>query len=413
MRKSERELAAAFALEGSVRRDGERIRITAQLIRTSDQTHVWAHQYDRELKEVLALQSELGRAIAEQVQVELMPEESVEREPPAVMNQAAYDAFLHGRFHTWKVTRSNVEKAIEYYRQATQIDPRMAIAYAGMADAYDILPITSDVAPREAFPKAEQAAMEALKIDPNLAEAHCVLAAIRFWYSWDWAASEKSARRALDRNENNALAHLRYGHMLSNTGRHGEAVEQIELARRLDPFSLITSTMCAQFRYQAGQYDDVVPLLNRTFALEPHFWVAHILMAKLHQLRNQHEQAIVSARKAHDFSDGNTEARSLEGYSYGAMGRREQAKRVLAQLESLGRERYVPPYNMATVCLGLDDVEATIRWLEKAYEDRDAHVVFLNAEPRWARLKGEPRFQNLLRRAGLAHSDDPPGSGIG
>jgi TolB-like protein/Tfp pilus assembly protein PilF len=397
-----RELAADFALEGSVRRDGERIRITAQLIRTSDQTHVWAEQYDRGLKDVLAVQSELGRAISERVQVKLTPEKSAEREQAPAMNQAAYDAFLHGRFHTWKVTRPSIEKAIEYYRQATRIDPRMAIAYAGMADAYAILPITSDVAPHEAFPKAEEAVMEALRIDRDLAEAHCVLAAIHFWHGWRWAASEESARRAIARNQSCALAHLRYGHMLSNTERHQEAIEQAELARQLDPFSLITNTMCAQFRYQAGRYDEAIPFLNRTFELEPNFWVAHLLMAKLHQLRGQHEEAIVSAQNAHDFSGGNTEARSLAGYSYGAMGRREQAERALAELESIRKERYVPAYNIAAVCLGLDDVEATIRWLEKAYQDRDVHVVFLHVEPRWARLKDEPRFQSLLRRAGLS-----------
>jgi tetratricopeptide (TPR) repeat protein len=267
------------------------------------------------------------------------------------------------------------------------------------------------VAPHEAFPKAEQAAMEALKIDGDLEEAHCALAAIRFWYSWNWAASEESARRAIARNESCALAHLRYGHMLSNTGRHEEAIEQVGLARQLDPFSLITNTMCAQFRYQAGQYDEAVPFLSRTFELEPHFWVAHILMAKLHQLRGRHEEAIVSAQKAHDFSGGNTEARSLAGYSYGAMGRREQAQRALAELESIRKERYVPACNIAAVYLGLDDVEATIRWLEKAYQDRDVHVVFLNVEPRWARLKDEPRFRDLLYRAGLAHSDDVVGAG--
>jgi TolB-like protein/Flp pilus assembly protein TadD len=400
-----RELSADFALEGSVRRDGQRIRITAQLIRASDQTHVWARQYDREAKDVLAVQRELGRAISEQVQVQmkLPPEIPAEREQLDAGNHEAYEAFLRGRFHTWKVTRPDIEKALEYYRQATQFDPRMAIAHAGIADAYDILPITSDVAPREAFPKAEQAAREALKINRDLAEAHCVLTSIRFWYSWDWSASEDHARRAIARNPSYARAHLRYGHMLSNTGRHEEAIEQIGLARQLDPLSLITNTMHAQFRYQAGRYDEVEALLNRTFELDPRFWVAHINMAKLRQLQGLHQEAILFAQKAHDFSAGNTEARSLAGYSYGLMGWRDKAEQSLAELERLRKERYVPAYNIATVHLGLGEFESAIQWLEQAYQERDVHVVFLNVEPRWQNLQGEPRFQNLLRRVGLVH----------
>ncbi|MGH9701644.1 MAG: tetratricopeptide repeat protein, partial [Candidatus Acidiferrales bacterium] len=342
-----RELGVEYAIEGSVRRDNARLRISAQLIRTSDQTHIWAHQYDRELKDFLAMQSELGQAIADQVQIKLTPGEPLLHAGSLAqhINQAAYDAYLHGRFHLWKVTRPNLERAIEYFRQATQIDPRLAIAYAGLADAYDVLPITSDASPREAFPESERAAMQALKIDPGSAEAHCALASVRFWFNWDWAASEEHSHRALARNPSYARAHLRLAHMLSNTGRHEEAILEIDAARQIDPFSSIINTLCAEFRFHARRYDEVLPLLARTFELDPNFWVAHIVLAKLRQFQGFYEEALAASQKARDFSGGNSEALALMGYTNGLMGRTREAEQMLAQLMLLGTQQYVPQYN--------------------------------------------------------------------
>ncbi len=396
-----RELRVDYALEGSVRREGDRVRISAQLIRASDQTHLWAHNYDRELKHVLSVQSELGRAIAEQVKIRLMPGEHAPSGETGSMDQAAYDAYLHGRFHLWKVTRPNLERAIEYFRQATLIDPRLAIAYAGLADCYDVLPITSDFRPRDTFPQAEQAAMRALKIDQGLADAHCVLASVRFWYSWDWCASEEHSRQAIARNASYARAHMRYGHMLSNTGRHDEAIAQIDLARQLDPFSPIINTLCAEFRLHARRYEEVVALLARTLEIDPHFWVAHIVSAKIHQFLGRYDEALAAAQKASQFSAGNTEATALIGYTYARMGRRGEAEKVLGELHSLSSRKFVPPYNLATVYLGLGDSEKTLDWLEKAYQERDVHMVFLNVEPKWDVLRSSPRFQTIIRQISL------------
>lgn len=396
-----RELGVDYALEGSVRREGDRVRISAQLIRTSDQTHLWAQNYDRELKDVLTVQSELGRTIAQQVQIRLTPDERSVGGEAGSMDQAAYDAYLHGRFHLWKVTRPNLERAIQYFRQATIIDPRLAIAYAGLADCYDVLPITSDFRPRETFHKAEQAAMQALKLDRGLAEAHCVLASVRFWHSWDWCASEEHSHHAIARNASYARAHMRYGHMLSNTGRHDEAIAEIDLARRLDPFSPIINTLCAEFRFHARRHDEVLPLLARTLEIDPHFWVARIVSAKINQFLGRYDEALTAAQKASQFSGGNTEATALIGYTYALMGRRAEAEKVLQELHALSSQKFVPPYNLATVYLGLGDSEKTLEWLEKAYQERDVHMVFLNVEPKWDSLHGSPHFQSLLRRVGL------------
>jgi TolB-like protein/Flp pilus assembly protein TadD len=397
-----RELGVNYAVEGTVRRDGRRVRISAQLIRASDQTHLWAQSYDRDLKDFLEVQAELGRSIAEQVQVRLMPADRPKGSAAPEINQAAYDAYLHGRFHLWKVTRPNVERAIEYFSKAMRADPHMAAAYAGLADAYSILPITSDELPRESFPKAEHAAMQALKIDPGCAEAHAALASIRYWYSWNWAASEDHARRAIARNPSYARAYVRLAHMHSNTGRHAEAIPEIDRGCALDPLSPITKTMGATFRFQARQFDAVAPALQKVLELDPNFWVAHIVFTKLYLHEGRYEEALASAMKARESSAGNTEAISLIGQTYGVMGRRDEAEKILAELQALSARKFVPPYNFATVYIGLGEMQAALDWLEKAYNVRDVHMIFLGVEPKWDPLRSHPRFESLLRRVGLA-----------
>ncbi len=396
-----RELKVDYALEGSVRREGERVRISAQLIRTSDQTHMWAQNYERELKDVLGVQTELGRAIAEQVHVRLAERRGPARSEADWTNSAAYDAYLRGRFHLWKRTRPNIERAIEYFRQATAIEPRMALAHAGLADCYAILPITSDFRPREAFPEAENAAKRALELDPGSAEAHCALASIRFWYSWDWRDSEEHSRQAIGRNANYALAHLFYGHMLSNTGRHEQAIAEIDLARQLDPFSPIINTLCAEFRFHAGRHDEVLPIIARSLEIDPHFWVTHVVAAKAYQSLGCWEEALEAAQRASQFSAGNTEATALVGYTYARMGERSEAEKVLEQLQILSAQKFVPPYNVATIYSGLGSLDSAIDCLEKAFDERDVHMVFLKVEPKWDVLRDHARFQTIIREVGL------------
>jgi TolB-like protein/Tfp pilus assembly protein PilF len=396
-----RELGADFALEGSVRRQGDRVRISAQLIRTSDQTHLWAHNYDRELKDFLAVQRELGRAIAEQVQVRLTPEQRTPREGACAVDPAAFDAYLRGRHYLWRVTRPNIERAIEYFREATRIDPCMALAHAGLADAYDVLPITSDFSPREAFPKAEQAAKQALEIDPDLAEAHAALGGMRFWYSWDWPGAEEHCRRAIARNASYAMARLRYGHLLSNIGRHEEAFAEMELARQLDPLSLIINTLRAQFRYQARQYDEAALLLGKALELDPNFWVAHINLANLYHQQERFDEALAAAEKAREFSGGNTQALSLVAYACATLGRRSEAEQILAQLLALEMHQYVSPYNIAIAHLGLGRAQMALDWLSKGYDDRDVRMVFLAVEPKWDSIRITPQFESILHRMNL------------
>lgn len=396
-----RELAVDYALEGSVRRHGDLVRINVQLIRTSDQTHLWAGQYNRELKDFLTVQDELGRAIAEQVQIRLTPAESARRTDARPLNQAAYDTYLQGRFHLWKVNRPNLERAIGFFQQAVELDPGMAVAHAGLAQALIILTIAADAPPRETFPQAERAAMQALEIDPGSAEAHSALASIRFWHYWDWAAGEAHFRRAFDHNPSYSRAHMSFGRMLTIVGRHGEAIAEGDRARELDPLSPLIHAMCADFRFQARRQDEVHLLIQRAEELEPKFWYSHLVAAKVLLQEGRCEEALAAAEKARDLSGAISEPLSLIGYICCRMGRRGEAEQVLFQLHQNRIDRYASACTIATVYLGLGDTEQVMTWLERAYQDRDIHLLALGTEPRWDSLRQNPSFQDLIRRIGL------------
>jgi serine/threonine-protein kinase len=399
-----RELGVDFAVEGSVRRHADRVRISVQLIRTSDQTHVWAQQYDRQLSDVLAVQDDIGRAIAQQIQVKLTPACAAHRASSRLVNQAAYDAYLQGRFHLWRVTRPDLERALEYFRQATEIDPTMAVAHAGLAQTYVVLPIAGGADPRQAFPRAEEAAKQALELDPDSAEAQTAMTGLRHWYSWDWASAEAYARKAIARNPSHARAHQVLGRLLTNIGRHDEAIAEIDIARRLDPLAPLIIALSADFRLEARRYDEVEPLIHKAHELDPNFWVAHVSAAKLYLHQARYAEAIAAAESARRFSGagGHSEALALIGLCHGAMGHRDEAGEVLSELERRRDAGYVPATHLATVHLGLGDTGQAMRWLERAFEDRDVWLTEAAVEPRWDGLRAHPGFQDLIRRIGFS-----------
>ncbi len=397
-----RELGVDFAVEGSVRRHADRVRISVQLIRTSDQTHVWAQQYDRQLSDVLAVQDDIGRAIAQQIQVKLTPACAAHRASSRLVNQAAYDAYLQGRFHLWRVTRPDLERALEYFRQATEIDPTMAVAHAGLAQTYVVLPIAGGADPRQAFPRAEEAAKQALELDPDSAEAQTAMTGLRHWYSWDWASAEAYARKAIARNPSHARAHQVLGRLLTNIGRHDEAIAEIDIARRLDPLAPLIIALSADFRLEARRYDEVEPLIHKALELDPNFWVAHVSAAKLYLHQARYAEALAAAEKARRFSGGHSEALALIGLCHGAMGHRDEAGEVLSELERRRDAGYVPATHLATVHLGLGDTGQAMRWLERAFEDRDVWLTEATVEPRWDGLRAHPGFQDLIRRIGFS-----------
>ena len=390
-----RELGVKFILESSVRRENDHVRVTAQLIRVQDQAHLWAESYDSISSSILKIQAQIARAIAEQVQIRLDPRQQALLTKPKTHDVDAHDAYLRGRFHWNQRTRGQITRAIEYFQQAILIDPSYGVAFAGLADAYAILPITCDAATSDCLGPAIDAANSAVRCDPSSAEAHCALAACKFWMGWDWTTAEAEARKAIELNGSFALAHLVCAHILSNRGQHGAADAEIATARQLDPLSPHIHTVRAQLLYQAGRYAEGEASVRKALVLGPKYWVAHTVLGKIELALEHFDPALSSLQTAFELADGNTEPLSLQGYCYARQGKRTEARRILELLAELSARRYVPPYNFAMVYAGLDDIDSATTWLRRAHAERDVRMVFLPVDPKWLFLKGLPLIKDL------------------
>ena len=399
------ELGASYLVEGSVRREGERVRATVELIRVGDQSRIWSESYDRVGSGVIQIQDELGNAIARQIQVELFPGDANQRKQTRILD--AYDPYLLGRHFLNQVTPPAIRKSIEYFQTAVAKDPSYALAFAGLADAYTILPITSDAPPREMLPLARNAASEAIRLNSSLAEAQSAGGDVDFWLEWDWGRSAERLRRAIQLDPNNATAHTRYGQLLSNSGRHTEAVAEVTKAHRLDPLSPITNTLAGQFLLYSGRYPEAIAALDKAFAIDPGFWVAHFVMAAIYERTGKPEAAIQSFEKAYRNSGGNLQALASKGYVLARSGRYAEADQIVHGLIEAGKTRFVPPSSIALVYAGLGNRESAFQWLEKGYETRDVHMVFLTIDPMWDDCRSDPRFQELLKRCHFVLSQRP------
>lgn len=400
------ELGVSYLLEGSMRRDAERIRITAQLVRVQDQIQLWADTYDRRLPGLLEIHEEIGAAIVAQVNLKFMlnKQEPLTRNTPR--DAETYDLYLRGRYHHARSNLVDLQKAVEYFKQATERDPSYAVAHSGLADSLIILPVSGDLNPKDLCPAAKIASTRAVQLDPDSAEAHTADATVKFWYDWDFKGAEVAARRAIQLNENYSLAHMYLAHILSNTGRHDEALPVIRQALVLDPFSLIYGVMRGQFLYHAGKDLEAVKQFRATLDMEPRFWVGQICAAKVYEKLRMYSEAIAACDQAWEYSSGNTEAPSLAGYVHAVSGNRAKAKAKIDQMLEFKKQRYVPSYNLALVNAGLGETKSALQLLEQAFEERDAHMPFL-LDHKWDGLRSNVRFQELLSRVGfpkfLAH----------
>lgn len=394
------ELSVHYLLEGSVRRESERVRITAQLIQVKDQTHLWAQTLDRKLDSILGVHAEMAAAIAEQVKLQLTSEQQRRLVRPGTSDVRARDDYFHGLFHLARVTFPELQRAIGYFRQATERDPAYTRAYVGIADALTRLPITSDAPSDQVREKARSAIMKALELDPDSAEARDADAGFKFWLQWDYSGAMASARRTIELNPNLASAHFHLAHVLSNIGEHTEALAEIRRALALDPFSLITNAMYGQFLYHAGRDAESVEQLRKTLELEPRFWVARICLAKTCQRLGRHAEALECCRSAWESSGGNTEALSIEGYVLAVSGERAEAAQKIDELLTRRKEHYVPPYNIALIFAGLRNVDSALHWLDVAFTERDVHMNFLR-DHKWNALRSRRAFRSLMERVGL------------
>jgi TolB-like protein/DNA-binding winged helix-turn-helix (wHTH) protein/Flp pilus assembly protein TadD len=397
-----RELGVQYVLEGSVRRDADKVRITAQLIQMKDQTRLWARQYDRELSNLLALQGEIAQEIAGGIQLTLGDHKRIDSAHQASLSPNAYEAYdlyLKGRYFWNKRTPQGFQRAVEYFQQATEKDPTYAPAYAGLADSYALMSGYNMVSPREIMPKARAAALRAVELDDKLAEAHTSLAVIAQNYDWDWKTVEKEYRRAIELDPNYPTAHHWYAESLALEGRFDEAFVEIERARQLDPLSLIIATDYGAILYFSRQYDRAIKQLRAVLDMEPNFPRAHILVGAYVQ-KGMYAEALADIERWRRIED-NPWSWMMLAYVYGRSGQQEKARSALEKLEELNRRGETDSASIALAHLGMGDKEKAIAWLQKAYAEHSIPTA-LKVDPIYDPLRSDPRFQELLRRVGLA-----------
>ncbi|CAN5728498.1 N/A [soil metagenome] len=393
-----RELGVDSVLDGNIQHWGDKIRVNVLLIRTADGAILWNGTFDEKFTDIFVVQDTISQKVAAALALRLSSDETNRLNKRGTENVEAYRFYLQGRYHALKVTPPEIRQGIGFYQQAIAADPLYALAFAGMAQAYAALPITSDVPPNEAFPQAKAAARKALEIDPNLAEAHMILGVVDFWFDWNWSDAEAELKKAIEINPNNADAHRFYAVLLTVLGRSDEALAEMETARQSDPLSLIVNALKAQAFFYAGRDAEAIEQSNRTLEIEPNFWIAHLMLARIYIRQNKFDEAILEANKAKEFSGGNSEAVSLAAYALAKSGRRDEALMMLEALKSKSNERYVPAYNIAMIYNGLGINPEALNQLEKSFQTHDARMILLKVEPKWDNLRDEPRFMDLMQR---------------
>jgi len=398
------ELGADYVLEGSLRRAGERVRVTAQLIQALDQTHVWAETYERDLGDVLVLESDVARAVARAIALKLTPDAQARLASARSVRPESYQDYLRGRYFWNRRTEAALKQALGYFQRAIAADPDDARAYSGLADCYSALGASSIVGglpPRQAMPEAKAAALKALQIDGTLAEAHNSLAQVHLLYDWDLAASEEEFRRALELDPEYTTAHHWYSHCLVALGRTDESLAESKRALELEPLNLVVGVHLGWHYLYARQYDQAIEQFRKTLELDPAFPQSQRYAAWAYLQKGMRQEAIASLRAALGQLGRNPEVEGELGHALGVAGRRAEALAVLEGLRQLSSTRYVSPYSVALVHAGLGDRDQALAWLEKAYVERSDYMPYLNREPMLDGLRSDPRFAALVRRVGL------------
>jgi DNA-binding winged helix-turn-helix (wHTH) protein/TolB-like protein/Flp pilus assembly protein TadD len=396
-----RELKVSAVLEGNVQRSGDHIRVSARLISVPGGISLWADTFDEKFTDVFAVEDAISRKVADALAVQLTAEERKRLSKRYTENVEAYQLYLMGRYHLARVIPPEIRRGISFFQQAIEKDPNYALAYFGLAEANRSLAITSDVPSKDSLPQAKAAAMKALEIDDSLAEAHASISFSLIWYDWDWRGGEREAKRAIALNPNSAHAHFAYAHVLSDLGRHEEAIAQGAQAIELEPVFLLVNALQGMYLYHARRDDEAIAQLEKTLQLDPNFWVAHLTLGKVYAQQRRFEEALAEFTKAKELSHGNSEAIGSIGYVAALAGDKAKALSLLNELQAGSAQRYVPPCNLALVYNGLDEPDEALRLLEKAVDERDVRVTLLKVDPRWDSFRSNPRFIAILKRIGL------------
>ena len=401
-----RELSVDYLVESAITAEGNRVRVTVTLIRVRDQEHVWSDSYEREQTSLLGLQQELSTAIADQIRVRLSPDHTGGFGRRQTQNGEAYVAYLKGRSFESRRTPATNALAIDQYKRAIELDPGYALAWSSLALTYAGSAVNGDARPLEVGQLAQEAARQAVRANPNLAESQFAIGYVNWLLNWDWPAAETAVRSAIRLDPSNASGYRTLGHALSQAGRHSEAEPAMRRARELEPLEPMSHAMSAQVAFQAGDYPGAVEHARRAVLLDSAFWIGYAELGQAYEQTGETELALEAIKDAARFSGGNSKAASMRGYILAKTGRADQAREVLRTLEADSDKRYVPPYAIALVHAGLGERDAVFEWLDKAYDARDIHLIYLPVDPKWAPYRADPRFTALLARCNFMRTGD-------
>ncbi len=401
IKKAGKELSVNTILVGSYKQQGDRVLITAQLINVVDGSQIWSKSYDENMDDIFVLQNKIAGTVAEKLQIGLLEDEKQGLIKKHTPGKKAFDLYLKGRL-SWNLrTAPELIKGIDFFRQAIALNPLYAEAYAGIADCYNILGYGSFLAPKETFPKALEAANKALELDSTLAEPHASIGFYKFYHEWDWEAAEQEFRIAISRNPNYEFGYDWYGYYLTAMERYDEARVILKKANELDPLSVPISTDMGFSIYYSGEYDQAIKELKATLEINPNYGAAHLWLGRAYQQKKMFDSAIAEYNTTLKLSVNWPVGLAAIGNVYGISGKKKEAQNILDTLHSLSSKKFVTSYGVALVYAGSGEKEAAFSWLNKAFEERSNWLVWLKTDPRWAPIKSDKRFTELVNKVGL------------
>ncbi len=396
-----KELNVRAVLTGRVTQRGDSLNIQAELVDVAADSQLWGRQYSRKFSEIITVQEEIAKEVSEKLRLRPTGEEQKRLTKRYTENPEAHQLYLKGRYVWNRRTAPALQQAAAYFQQAIDKDPGYALAWAGLADCYALYSFYGVLSPEESFPKAKEAAAKALEIDDTLAEAHATLVWVKSDYDWDWSGVEREFKRTIELNPNYGSAYRWYSEYLQAMGRLDEAVAVTKRAEEIEPLSPINSTMVGTHLYVARQYDQAIEQLRRTLDMDANFPLAHLSLGWAYEQKGMLEEAIAEFQKGSSLSGGEPRMAGALGHAYALSGRKDRAQNVIAELKQLSRRRYVAPFEIAVVYVGLGDKDRTFEWLEKAYRDHSPWLNFLKVDPRFDSLHGDSRYRDLRQRMGL------------
>ena len=396
-----RELGVDALVEGYIQRSGERVRVTARLLRTADGKSLWSGQFNETFTDIFAVEDSISRRIAEALELNISKDDEWRVTKHPTDDIEAYELYQKGDYFLAKRSPGAVAKSIDYFRAATVKDPGYALAFAKLSSAYIVLGVRADMPPLVSYRHAKAAALRAVEIDPASADAQSALANVNTWYDWDWPEAERRFARALELNPNDASTIQQYAVYLLVVGRHPQAIEQIRRAHRLEPVSVSMNVQVARILIFASQYDAAAAECRNALEMDDTFGGARLMLGRAYAHKGLYTEALAELERARSLLPGSAEVEALRGWTYGAAGHTADARQVLDGLQRSSRQKYVSPYHLAMVEAGLGMNDAALASLEKAYEDREGRMTILKFAPEFAALRGDPRFKRLLERMKL------------